>query len=120
MSVNLEKYFAFNFALEIKDFPVSFGLFAFNKIGETFNIGANNELTNNEITDFLISKVDKKLNRPDGKSKSLITYIKDRLGHDKRYAIDNSKICKELGWKPKHSFIYGIEKTIDWYLDNLN
>ena len=95
-------------------------IFHSNKIGETFNIGGNNEITNNKITDILISKIDKKLNRPEGKSKSLITYVKDRLGHDKRYAIDNTKIKKELGWKPKHSFDSGINKTINWYLDNLD
>jgi dTDP-glucose 4,6-dehydratase len=89
-------------------------------VGETYNIGGNNELTNNEIVKILISKLDIKLKRSKGESKNLIVYVQDRKGHDKRYAIDNSKIKKELGWVPKHSFNSGINKTIDWYLNNLN
>ncbi len=95
-------------------------IFHKSKIGETYNIGGNNEMTNNKIAEILISKIDKKLKRPDGKSKKLITYVKDRLGHDKRYAIDCSKLHRELGWLPKYSFNTGIDKTIDWYLNNLN
>lgn len=95
-------------------------IFHSKTIGETFNIGGNNEMTNNEITEILISKIDYKLGRYKGKSRGLITYVKDRLGHDKRYAIDNSKIKKELGWKPKYTFDKGINKTIDWYLNNLH
>jgi dTDP-glucose 4,6-dehydratase len=95
-------------------------IFHKSKIGETYNIGGNNEMTNNEIAEILISKIDKKLKRPNGKSKKLITYVKDRLGHDKRYAIDCSKLHRELGWLPKYSFNTGIDKTIDWYLNNLN
>ena len=69
---------------------------------------------------LFLSKVDKKLGRLDGKSKKLVTYVKDRLGHDKRYAIDNSKLKNELGWELKYTFNIGIDKTIDWYLKNLN
>ena len=87
-------------------------IFHKSKIGETYNIGGNNEMTNNEITEILISKIDHKLGRCKGKSRSLITYVKDRLGHDKRYAIDNSKIKKDLGWIPKYNFNDGIDKTI--------
>jgi len=62
--------------------------------------------------------MDRKLNRPEGESEKLITYVKDRAGHDLRYAIDSSKLQRELGWKPSLQFEEGIEKTIDWYLDN--
>jgi dTDP-glucose 4,6-dehydratase len=95
-------------------------IFHGSKIGQTYNIGGNNEMTNNDIIEILISKIDKKLERPGGKSKNLVTYIKDRLGHDKRYAIDTSKLQKDLGWKPKYSFNNGIDKTIDWYLNNVS
>ena len=95
-------------------------IFHSKKVGETFNIGGNNEMANNEIVNTLIFKIDNKLGRKVGKSKILIKYVKDRLGHDKRYAIDNSKIKKELGWVPKHSFNSGINKTINWYLENLS
>ncbi len=95
-------------------------IFHKSKIGETYNVGGNNEMSNNKITDILISKIDKKLGRPKGYSKKLISYVKDRLGHDKRYAIDSSKLKKELGWEPQCSFNSGLEKTINWYLDNLD
>ena len=77
-------------------------------------------MTNNQIAEILISKVDKKLKRPYGKSKKLVKYVKDRLGHDKRYAIDCSKLHRDLGWLPKYSFNTGIDKTIDWYLNKLD
>ena len=95
-------------------------IFHKSKIGETYNIGGNNEMTNNEIAEILISKIDIKLSRPKGESKNLIVYVQDRLGHDKRYAIDNTKIKKDFGWAPKYSFDSGINKTIDWYLNNLD
>ena len=95
-------------------------IFHKSKIGETYNIGGNNEMTNNQIAEILISKVDKKLKRPYGKSKKLVKYVKDRLGHDKRYAIDCSKLHRDLGWLPKYSFNTGIDKTIDWYLNKLD
>ena len=95
-------------------------IFHKSKIGETYNIGGNNEITNNEITEILISRIDKKLERAEGESKKLIKYVKDRLGHDKRYAIDCSKLRNDLDWAPKYSFSTGIDKTIDWYLNYLD
>lgn len=80
------------------------------EIGEIYNIGGNNEKTNIEIVKLIIKSL--------GKSKDLVEYVKDRPGHDRRYAIDNSKICNELGWQPSYTFEEGIEKTIEWYLDN--
>ena len=91
-------------------------IFHKSKIGKTYNIGGNNEITNNEIAHILIKKLDEKLKRTKGESLNLIKYIEDRLGHDRRYAIDSSKIKNELGWIPKNSFEIGIEKTINWYL----
>ena len=91
-------------------------IFHKSKIGKTYNIGGNNEITNNEIAHILIKKLDEKLKRTKGESLNLIKYIEDRLGHDRRYAVDSSKIKNELGWIPKNTFKVGIEKTIDWYL----
>ena len=95
-------------------------IFHKSKIGKTYNIGGNNEINNNQIAEILIKKIDKKLKRVKGKSLKLIQYVEDRLGHDRRYAIDSSKIKNELGWSPKNTFEIGIGKTIDWYLNNLN
>jgi len=95
-------------------------IFHKSKIGKTYNIGGNNEITNNQIANILIDKIDKKLKRRKGESLNLINHIEDRLGHDRRYAIDSSKIKNELGWVPKYTFEIGIEKTIDWYLNNLS
>ena len=86
------------------------------KLGETYAIGGNNEKQNIELVRLLISLLDKKLNRPEGTSLSLLTFVTDRLGHDYRYAIDTTKIERELGWKPTTSFEEGIEKTVDFYL----
>src|SRR5699024_974195 len=80
------------------------------KIGEIYNIGGNNEKENIEIVKLIISEL--------GKSETLIKYVTDRLGHDRRYAIDNTNITTELGWVPKYTFEQGIIKTIKWYLDN--
>ncbi len=80
------------------------------KIGDIYNIGGNNEKENIEIVRIIL----KYLNR----SNDLIEFVEDRLGHDKRYAIDSTKIKSELGWKPKYTFDNGIKKTIDWYLNN--
>ena len=91
-------------------------IFHKSKIGKTYNIGGDNEITNNEIAHVLIKKLDEKLKRTKGESLNLLKYIEDRLGHDRRYAIDSSKIKNELGWIPKNTFKIGIEKTIDWYL----
>lgn len=88
------------------------------KNGETYNIGGFNEWQNIELIQLLCHIMDKKLGRAEGESAQLITYVKDRPGHDKRYAIDASRINKELGWKPSVTFEEGLEKTIDWYLDN--
>jgi dTDP-glucose 4,6-dehydratase len=85
---------------------------------ETYNIGGFNEWQNIDLVKLLCQIMDKKLNRPEGKSAELITYVKDRPGHDLRYAIDASKINKELGWKPSVTFEEGLERTIDWYLAN--
>lgn len=88
------------------------------KTGETYNIGGFNEWQNIAIVKLLCQKMDAKLGRESGTSEKLITYVKDRAGHDHRYAIDASKIQKELGWEPSLQFEEGIEKTIDWYLKN--
>lgn len=85
-------------------------VFQKGKTGEVYNIGGNSEKTNISIVKLLLEK----LNKPE----SLIKYVKDRPGHDKRYAIDNTKISTELGWKPKWTFEQGIESTIKWYQDN--
>ncbi|MEI6139391.1 MAG: dTDP-glucose 4,6-dehydratase [Mariniphaga sp.] len=88
------------------------------KNGETYNIGGHNEWTNIALIRQLCQAMDKKLGREPGSSEQLITYVKDRAGHDLRYAIDSSKIQRELGWKPSLQFEEGIEKTVDWYLNN--
>ena len=80
------------------------------KIGEVYNIGGNNEKANIEIVKLIISNL--------GKSEELIKYVQDRPGHDRRYAIDNSKITRELGWSPRYTFEQGIKETIEWYLEN--
>ena len=87
-------------------------------LGETYNIGGFNEWKNIDIVHLLCKIMDRKLGRTEGESAKLITYVKDRAGHDKRYAIDATKINQELGWKPSLQFEEGLEKTIDWYLDN--
>ncbi len=87
-------------------------------IGESYNVGGLNEWTNLELVEFLCTLMDEKLDRPMGESKKLISFVKDRAGHDKRYAIDASKLEKELGWKPSITFEEGLSKTVDWYLEN--
>jgi len=87
-------------------------------IGETYNIGGHNEWTNIDLIKKMCSILDRKLNREEGTSEKLITYVTDRAGHDLRYAIDSSKLQKELGWVPSLQFEEGLEKTIDWYLEN--
>tara|TARA_B100000927_G_scaffold290220_1_gene288533 strand:- start:1752 stop:2798 length:1047 start_codon:yes stop_codon:yes gene_type:complete len=86
--------------------------------GETYNIGGFNEWTNIDLIKLLCKVMDKKLGRKKGASESLITYVKDRPGHDKRYAIDASKINSELGWEPSLQFEEGLNKTVDWYMNN--
>ncbi len=85
---------------------------------ETYNIGGFNEWKNIDLVKLLCSQMDSKLGRADGESEQLIKYVKDRPGHDLRYAIDASKINTELGWKPSVTFEQGLERTIDWYLSN--
>jgi len=86
--------------------------------GETYNIGGHNEWKNIDIVRYLCDAMDRKLGRPQGSSQSLIAFVTDRAGHDLRYAIDASKIERELGWRPTETFETGIEKTIDWYINN--
>ncbi len=88
------------------------------KDGETYNIGGCNEWTNIDLIKVLIKVTDRFLGREEGASEKLVTYVKDRAGHDLRYAIDATKIKQELGWEPSLQFEEGIEKTIQWYLDN--
>lgn len=87
-------------------------------LGETYNIGGFNEWQNIELIKLMCKVMDQKLGRPAGTAEQLITYVKDRPGHDKRYAIDASKLSNELGWKPSVTFEQGMDKTIDWYLAN--
>ena len=87
-------------------------------VGETYNIGGFNEWTNIDLIKVMCRKMDEKLGRETGTSEKLITYVKDRAGHDLRYAIDATKIKSELGWEPSLQFEEGIELTIDWYLEN--
>lgn len=105
--------------LYVVDHAVAIDLaFHKGKIGETYNIGGFNEWQNIDLIKLLCELMDKKLGRETGSSTKLITYIKDRPGHDKRYAIDATKINKELAWKPSVTFEEGLSKTIDWYLKN--
>lgn len=87
-------------------------------VGETFNIGGHNEWKNIDLIKVLCRVMDEKLGRTKGESEKLITYVTDRAGHDLRYAIDSSKLQKQLGWEPSLQFEEGIEKTIDWYIEN--
>ena len=88
------------------------------KAGETYNIGGFNEWKNIDIVRLLCKVMDEKLGRSEGDSEKLITFVKDRAGHDMRYAIDASKIESELGWRPSLQFEEGLSKTVDWYLSN--
>ena len=88
------------------------------KHGETYNIGGHNEWTNIDLIRFMCDTVDTKLGREVGSSQALITYVTDRAGHDLRYAIDASKIERELGWVPEYTFEQGLAETVDWYLEN--
>lgn len=87
-------------------------------IGETYNIGGNNEWQNIDLVRLFCRVMDKKLGRPEGDSEKLISFVTDRAGHDLRYAIDSSKLQKELNWDPSVTFEQGLEKTVDWYLEN--
>jgi dTDP-glucose 4,6-dehydratase len=105
--------------LFVKDHAVAIDLvFHEGKNHETYNIGGFNEWKNIDLVKVLCQLMDQKLGRPEGTSQALITYVKDRPGHDLRYAIDANKINQELGWKPSVTFEEGLEQTIDWYLSN--
>lgn len=93
-------------------------IFHDGKHGEKYNIGGFNEWKNIDLVMLLCNIMDKKLERPSGSSMQLISYVKDRAGHDQRYAIDAGKLNNELGWKPSLQFEEGLEKTVDWYLQN--
>ena len=93
-------------------------IFHKGKAGEIYNIGGNNEWKNIDLINFLCHLMDEKLDREDGTSARLITYVKDRAGHDLRYAIDPSKLIGETGWRPEVTFEIGLAKTIDWFLAN--
>ena len=105
--------------LFVEDHAVAIDLvFHEGKNHETYNIGGFNEWQNIDLVKLLCDQMDAKLGRTPGESQKLITYVKDRPGHDLRYAIDATKINKELGWKPSVTFEQGLERTIDWYLAN--
>jgi len=105
--------------LYVKDHAKAIDLvFHHGKRGETYNVGGFNEWKNIDLTLLLCRLMDKKLIRKDGTSEKLITFVKDRPGHDLRYAIDATKINQELGWKPSVTFEEGLERTIDWYFEN--
>lgn len=105
--------------LFVKDHAVAIDLvFHEGRNHETYNIGGFNEWKNIDLVKLLCKIMDEKLGRVGGESEKLITYVKDRPGHDLRYAIDASKINKELGWKPSVTFEEGLEQTINWYLEN--
>jgi dTDP-glucose 4,6-dehydratase len=93
-------------------------IFHNGKIADTYNIGGFNEWKNIDIIKVIIKTVDRMLGNPEGASLDLITYVTDRAGHDLRYAIDSTKLQRELGWEPSLQFEEGIEKTVQWYLDN--
>jgi dTDP-glucose 4,6-dehydratase len=88
------------------------------KDGSTYNVGGHNEWTNIDVIRLLCRIMDKKLKRPEGTSEKLITFVKDRAGHDLRYAIDATKLKNDLGWVPSVTFEEGLDKTVDWYLNN--
>ena len=93
-------------------------IFHKGRTGEKYNIGGLNEWKNIDLVRLLLKIMDQKLNRPAGTSEKLIQFVSDRPGHDLRYAIDSSKLMNELGWKPSLTFEEGLEKTVDWYLEN--
>lgn len=93
-------------------------IFHIGKLGESYNIGGLNEWKNIDLVLYLCRLMDKKLNREIGESEKLITYVKDRAGHDLRYAINAKKLESELGWTPSITFEEGLENTVDWYLEN--
>jgi dTDP-glucose 4,6-dehydratase len=93
-------------------------IFHKGKTGDKYNVGGFNEWKNIDLVHLLCKIMDTKMSRPEGTSAKLITYVTDRPGHDMRYAIDATKLNKELGWEPSLQFEEGLEKTVDWYLNN--
>jgi dTDP-glucose 4,6-dehydratase len=105
--------------LYVKDHAIAIDtVFHKGTVGDTYNIGGFNEWKNIDLVILLCKQMDEKLGNENGTSDALITYIKDRPGHDRRYAIDATKINKELGWSPSVTFEQGLSETIDWYLSN--
>jgi dTDP-glucose 4,6-dehydratase len=105
--------------LWVKDHALAIdSIFHKGRNGETYNIGGNNEWKNIDLVEKLCDIMDEKLGKPQGTSRQLITFVKDRAGHDRRYAIDASKLTNELGWTPSVKFEEGFKMTIDWYLSN--
>lgn len=105
--------------LFVKDHAIAIDLiFHEGKVGDTYNIGGFNEWKNIDLVHLVCKQMDEKLGRESGTSEQLITYVKDRPGHDRRYAIDATKINKELGWAPSVTFEEGLSETIDWFLQN--
>lgn len=105
--------------LFVEDHAVAIDLiYHMGKDGDTYNIGGHNEWKNIDLIHLLCDVMDRKLNRAPGTNRQLITFVKDRAGHDLRYAIDSSKLQRDLGWKPSLQFEEGLEKTVDWYLSN--
>jgi dTDP-glucose 4,6-dehydratase len=88
------------------------------KPGEVYNIGGNNEWKNIDLVRLLCRIMDRKMNQPEGTAEKLISFVKDRPGHDQRYAIDSSRLQRELGWSPSVDFPTGLEHTVDWYFQN--
>jgi dTDP-glucose 4,6-dehydratase len=93
-------------------------IYQYGKNGDTYNVGGHNEWKNIDLIHLLCDIMDRKLGKPAGSCRELITYVKDRAGHDLRYAIDSSKLQRDLGWKPSLQFEEGLERTVDWYLAN--
>ena len=93
-------------------------IFHHGRVGQSYNVGGLNEWTNLDLVNYLCDLMDKKLNRNIGASRKLIRFVKDRAGHDQRYAIDATKLKEELNWSPSVTFEEGLEKTVDWYLNN--
>jgi dTDP-glucose 4,6-dehydratase len=105
--------------LHVKDHSVAIEtVLKAGTLGGVYNIGGNNEWKNIDIVNLVCDLLDERLNRSKGENRQLITFVKDRPGHDRRYAIDASKIKRDLGWSPSYTFERGIEETIDWYLAN--
>ena len=107
--------------LYVKDHVMAIDAILHSNIkNEKFNIGGNTEMSNNEIVKRICDLLDRKLNREIGTSRKLISYVKDRPGHDKRYSVNTKKLAEKINWSPKVSIEDGLEKTIDWYISQLN